>query len=290
MSDVSPRRYRIPPTENRHEIDSRRLILQAAETVKPGRVVVLGAGKCDEIPLKELVARFERVVLIDLEVNLIESAVAACEFSPEDRANIEIIEGDVTGLTNQVVASVSDAIASSTGAQEALLAMSEAIGLAETASLPIVGKFDLVVASCVLCQLHLAAMHRSQSVFTERFPDQEALLKSTPAWTAALEGMARRMEAEFIDHLIDWTEPQGQIFLSETVSVAFVELLADGGWSSAGNWRLLKSQKLTDYFDARFRVETRARWPWVVRPPQKPGDQGRLFEVHAAVLSLPPSP
>jgi hypothetical protein len=286
MTDASPQRYRIPPTPSRHEVDSRRMILQAAEAVKPGRVVVLGAGKCDEIPLKELVARFEQVVLVDLEADLIESAVAACEFSPEDREKIEIIKGDLTGLTEEVVALVKGATITSKDAQEALAAMGQLIGHAKTAAIPILGKFDLVVASCVLCQLHLAAMHRSQSAFVERFPDQEVLLKSTPAWTAALEGMARRMEAEFIDHLCDWTEPQGQIFLSETVSVAFVELLADGAWSSAGNWRLLKSQKLTDYFDARFCVETLARWPWVVRPPQMPGEQGRLFEVHATVLSL----
>lgn len=74
-----------------HYEHCKRSILQAADrAVQHHTVLILGAGSLNDIPLQELSAKFEKVLLVDL-VFLAEARKKAAQF-----ANVELIEHDVT--------------------------------------------------------------------------------------------------------------------------------------------------------------------------------------------------
>jgi hypothetical protein len=286
MAEATPRRlYQLRPVADQHRDESRRFILEAANAVSSGKAIVLGAGECTEIPLQELVERFDHLTLNDLDAGIVEAAVVACDLNEQQMGKIEIEAIDLTGLADIVVSAVAKAVEMATDPQSALAAMADAVDKARPVPVRITGPFELVVASCLLGQLHVMALHRAQAEFLKRFPGQEALLQTTRVWSEALERMARRMEEDFIDHLFQWTTPAGRIYLSETVRIAFLEPGEQGGWQSEGNYRMLKSAQLADYLDERFVIESQRGWQWVFKPPQNKGDRGRLFEVQAMVLT-----
>ena len=90
------KRYRIAPFATRHVENSRAWIEKAAaEVTASGSALVLGAGPCADIPLAELLAAFDRVVLSDFDAALLAQAI---ERLPPD-AERERIELDVSDLT-----------------------------------------------------------------------------------------------------------------------------------------------------------------------------------------------
>jgi len=278
--------YQLAPVASQHVEESRRLILAAAETVYPGRAVVLGAGNCLEIPLTELAARFEQVTLNDVDGKLLEQAIAAAQLERPARAKLEIQVADLTGVTEKLLEKFDAALPSTSDPAEAIEQMARLVDEQEVAAMPIEGKYELVVASCVLSQLHFALAHRSNERFEARFPNQLEQLRNSPRWAAALLGMARRMEARFIDGLVGLLEQGGLIYLSESPQMCYVKLTDDGNWQTEGTFRMLRTQDITDYVDPRFAVIAHGRWYWVVAPPETAGQVGRLFDVQALVLRV----
>jgi hypothetical protein len=277
--------YQLQPIADQHRDQSEAFILDAAKATSGGRALILGAGECAEIPLQKLLNHFNELTLNDLATATLEEAIAARNLNTPETAKIRLVEADLTGLSDVVVSAVASVVAITTDPQSALIAMADAVDKAQPAPVPIAGQYDLVVASCVLCQLHVTTLHRARTEFLKQFPGQEAILQTTPVWADSLERMARRMEREFVDHLLSWTAPGGRIYFSETVRVAFLEVGENNGWQSEGNYRLLKSGQLADYLDNRFTIESQRQWHWVFKPPKKPGDRGRLFDVQAMILS-----
>ena len=80
-----------------HIDNCRRLILDAADACsRRRRAVILGSGLLCDVPLEELAARFEEVVLVDI-VHLRPARRRAGAF-----ANVRVVERDVTGVVEQV--------------------------------------------------------------------------------------------------------------------------------------------------------------------------------------------
>lgn len=285
---ASHKPYRLPPAVDAHREESSRMILQAADTVPAGRAIVLGAGPCDEIPLSALVDRFQCVLVNDQDGTQVDAAIAK-ELDDSQRAKVETRIADLTGQTDSLVTEIERGILAASDIEDALARMVKAVNQVPDSPSPLEGTFDLVVASCLLCQLHVAATQRARAAFIARFKDQENVLLGSSDWQRAIYQLARRMEATFVDRLVQWTAPTGRVFLSETVQMCYVELSSEGDWLTEGTYRMTKSTNLLDYLDSRFHVEAKGRWNWVVNPPQKPGDKGRLFDVQAVVLSLNPT-
>ena len=153
--------------------------------------------------------------------------------------------------------------------------------------MPIDGQFELVVASCLLSQLHFQLTHAAAARFAARFPGQADALGGSDTWKKSLYAAARRMEDRFIADLAALVVPRGAIYLSESAQMCYVRLAADGGWQTDGTYRMLRTTDLADYIRGRFAIVERGRWEWVVSPPQAPGDTGRLYDVQALVLQAP---
>ena len=276
--------YFLVPLPSRHVEESRRLIRAAAEEVQAGRAVVLGAGNCAEIPLAELAARFEHLTLNDVDGKLLDQAIEAAGLDEAARAKIEVRVADLTGVTDPILEKIDGVLSAISDVDTAIERMATIVDEEPVANMPIEGQFDLVVASCVLSQLHFGLVRRSGERFEQRFTGQIERLRQSPRWTTALYQMARRMEARFIDGVAALSAQDGLIYLSESPQMCSIKLTADGRWETEGTYRMLRTQDLTDYVDRRFAIVAHGRWHWVASPPQQVGQVGRLFDVQAMVL------
>jgi hypothetical protein len=260
------------------------MILQPAELVAPGRAVVLGAGACEEIPLVELIARFAEVTLNDIDAQKLEQAPSAIALDAAARARVKLQPGDLAGVTDALIVRIEQSLAASTRWPDAIEAMARAIDEPVSGTFPIAGRFELVVASCVLSQLHFRLTQEASARFDARFPEHGDELRQSDAWKTAVYRLARRMEDRMIDDLRMLVADAGLVYLSETVQMCFITLAPDGRWQSEGTFRMLRTKDLEDYVRGRYQVLARERWEWVVSPPTEPGQTGRLYDVQALVL------
>ncbi len=285
-AEATPRgKYYLSPTPCQQVQQSRRLILAAAEA-RGGAVLVLGAGRCAEIPLAELAVQFERVTINDINAAELEQGIAAAHLDEAARAKLDVRVGDLTNATDRLLDKIDGVLDESGEADAAIEAMAQLLDDEPLAGMPLEGKYDLIVASCVLSQLHFRLLHSASEAFERRFPGAAERLATNVRWTSALYDMARRMEARFIDDLIAHLAEHGLIYLSDSPQLCYIKLTPDGKWETEGTYRLLRSKELGDYLDRRFAVIAQGRWHWIVSPPEKPGDEGRLFDVQAVVLRV----
>jgi len=279
------KKYLLAPIVCQHAANSRKLIEAAAARVAPGRVAVLGAGACSEIPLAALTARFQRAVLCDSDRPSMEQGVEQAELSASQRAKLTLVEADLTGMVEPLLEEISTILAGAADPATAIDQIAAALEAAPAGKLPLDGKFDLIVASCLLSQLHVRLTHAAEALFAQRFADQAGMLRASPRFSETLEVVARRMEAVFLDELLRHLGPGGLIYLSESVQMCFLEHHPTGQWQTEGTYRMLRTRDLVDYVDARFEVAGQARWQWVVWPPDATGKIGRLFDVQALLLA-----
>ena len=270
------------PITCRHKSESRRLILRAAEQAVAGRAIVMGAGACREIPLADLVARFDHVALNDINAEGVESAAA--QIDPAGREKLAIQIADLTGIVDPVVATIRQRLSKCIDPHSACDAMAESLEASPAGSFSARGRFHLVIASCVLGQLHYALTHRSDVLLEQRFPGHVAQLRNSPRWVANLRQLAHRMKAIFLDGLVRSTVAGGFVYLADTVQLCNVHLTPWGRWTTGKAYRMLRSAKLEDLLDDRFTVVERAQWDWVGTPPSATKLTGRVYDVQALLL------
>lgn len=282
--DTSPGPYTREPVADRHVEESRKLILAAAEEAEPNRAAVLGAGHCAEIPLAELTARFKHVTVNDVDAAELAKGLAAAHLDEAARAKLDVQIADLTSITEPLLEKIEATLVAADEPDVAIEEMARLVDEQPLGSMPLEGKYELIVASCVLSQLHFGLLHRAADAFEQKFPGEIERLRQSVQWSAVLYEMARRMEKQFINDLAAHLAPGGLIYLSDSAQTCYVKLTPDGMWETEGTFRMLRSQYITDYLDRRFVVKASGRWHWLVSPPQAPGDVGRLFDVQAMVL------
>lgn len=232
----------------------------------------------------ELLERFDAVTLNDFEEPLVRKAVEALPGDAAIRAKLDVQIADLNGLTAPALAAMARQIASAADPEAAIRAMANVLDNVQPGAFPIGGRFDLVVCSCVLSQLHVALTHQAAQLFAAKYPAGRELLAQSDTWKQALESAARRMEDRFVAHLAALVTDEGLVYLSESAQVCFLQLAPDGQWQTPGTYRMLRTKDLADYVRGQFDVVGRARWEWVVDAPQSASDVGRLFDVQALVL------
>jgi hypothetical protein len=267
------------------------LIDLASTSVRPEAAIILGAGRCPEIPLSAMVDRFRRLTLTDQSAAYLEEAVSSRDLGPEQREKIQTIVTDMTGVSAGFLARVAECLDATDeltpeAAAEAISLLTEAI---EPRPFTAGRKYDLVVASCVLGQLHLEACNRTIALFARKFPGRETVLRHSPAWVHALHGLARRMEETFLEVLCAMAAPGGRIYLADTVQSAFLHSTPEGDWITDGVYRMTRTGRLSDYLDDRFQIEQERAWHWIIEPAKGPGMVGRIYNTQGLVLSLRPA-
>jgi hypothetical protein len=296
MTQDQSRRYRLPVVPDEQVAKSRGMILAAASAAPAGAAIVLGAGRCSEIPLAELARRFQRLVVNDIEPLPAEDLAQQAGLNAAEAAKIVWHVADLTGMTRpleqaweQVLANQQDPATAAEAIHQVIkTTVPEPVILepAVSGSVQPAQQFELVVASCILSQLHNASLKLALRLFGERFPDKAEWFRTSRQTATAFYNLAREMEARFIDWLAEITAPGGRIFLSESVQMCFIEPDGADYWSTEGTLRMTRTTSLADYLDPRFTIEKFDRWNWVADRPRQAGQRGRLFDVQGMILTL----
>jgi hypothetical protein len=279
--------YRLEPIADEHVAASRRMIRSAAARTRQRRALVLGPGRCQEIPLAELAAQFDEVLLADQDYSVVAAGLAAADLPAESHAKLELRVADLTGLAGPLVRGWQSAVSAATDAQDAIGRMSAVVDEAQPVMLGTLrgARFDLVVASCLISQLTATAIRQAGEIFAGRFASDLGALHAAPRWLASLDQLGQRTDSRFMSWLLKLVAPQGRIYFAETVRTCLTELAPDGSWTTAGFYRMTRSLDLGDYVDARFQIEERGRWTWVSLVPQA-GQNGKCFDVQALTLGV----
>ncbi len=288
MSAGGPSLVRLPAIADEHPHRSRELILQAAEQAFAGAAtsgpsaIVLGVGRGNELPLMELGARCERLLLCDMDAAAIQVAARATQVQGRQLQTREV---DLIGITADMVKQCHDAMISAGSPSVAIDELTKIFAEATPQQPELGGPFDLVVASCLPTQLSVAAINQASAAFVARFPRDKAQLDAHAGWLAALDGFARRCERMLFDLLHALASHRGRIYLSESIQVCFVQLGPSGEWLTPGAYRMTRTLDLADEVDDRFAVEARGTWAWVAAVPTV-NERGRVFVIQALVLRL----
>jgi hypothetical protein len=269
------------PVADTHITTSRRLIAQAAEqTAANGQTVVIGAGACREIPLVDLAERFGDVVLNDVDAAALDSALESASLSTAQQSRVRRWTADVTGVSAKLQADLPHAAPPDAGDPALTLAPWLTTWQPPPIALP---SADLVVASCVLGQLHIPMFAVLETWFAQRFPQAGAILTHPPL-RAACFALRQRMEEDFVAALARAVRAGGRVFLSETTHFYPVRRAADGGWLSPGCFRMMVHPHLENYLDPAWRIEAAESWFWLTAPPT-PETITRCYTVRGLILS-----
>lgn len=154
----------------RPHIDQSRLaILEAARLVREkGTALVLGAGKCREIPLEDLARLFDRVVLVDLDAMSMNEAVA--QLPQQLRHKVVTRVSDVTSFAEPLMEAIAHVVREARTPPDAV---SELRALPTNFNAirrdPKLPRADLVVSSLVLSELSRYPSTYAARRFDERF-------------------------------------------------------------------------------------------------------------------------
>ena len=186
----------------------------AALTKNRGRTVVLGTGKCREIPLEELTRQFEQVVLVDLDRGSLEEA--AEDLSPELQAKLELEVSDVTSFAVPMMGGIEEAVEASQTIEQAFSRLSEVYARAVgEQDLPRFPRADLVISSLVASELHRYPGRYADRLLRRKFHAGLAGWDGHEQADRRLQRFALNEHASLIAGLL---RTGGVVYISDTVA------------------------------------------------------------------------
>ena len=198
-----------------HIENSRRGIREAAGLVsKTGTALVLGAGKCREIPLEELTRKFDRVVLVDLDAPSMRDAVATL---PEPlRPKVEIRVSDVTSFAEPLMEATSRIVERAQSADEAFTELGSLYReIATLRRLPELPRADLVISSLVLSELARYPSTYTAQLVKEKF---DVDLSEWGGYGELWRNLRSFASTDHAEILAGVSRPGGVIYFADTVA------------------------------------------------------------------------
>ena len=198
-----------------HHKNSRRRILEAAALTKNrGRVVVLGAGKCREIPLQELARLFDQVVLVDLDHDSLEKATE--DLSPELHAKLLMLVSDVTSFAVPMMREIEDVVEAGETIEQVFGQLDKVYEKAfGREHLPRFPQADFVVSSLVASELHRYPGRYADRLLRGKFHAGLAGWNGHRQADRRLQGFALNEHVSVIANLV---RTGGVVYISDTVA------------------------------------------------------------------------
>ncbi len=198
-----------------HLEKSRRGIREAARLVsETGTALILGAGKCREIPLEGLARKFDRVVLVDLDGPSMRQAVAT--LPDELRSKIEVRLSDVTSFAQPLMEATSRIVENAQSADEAFSKLGSQYRDIETLRrFPELPRADLVISSLVLSELARYPSTYTAQLVKEKFDADLSEWSGYGELWRNLRTFASEDHAEMLERL---SRPGGVIYFADTVA------------------------------------------------------------------------
>ena len=258
------------------------MIEAAAKMAGSGKAVVLGCGKCSEIPLQYLGKVFDEIDLVDLDLYSLSSVERMCQLWPETEALIHFYHADLTGLIRQIEPNARAIVEVSNEPLPCLEKLGQLLITVEPHFwLPSGGEqYHLIVCSAILTQLEIAVRQAVVDCFLERYPAHAQAVSFYEPWRRQAWDFARSLESAFIDHLRLLLAPGGIVYLSETVHVCWLFRPDSQTFASEGSWVATRTSRLADYLSPQDELLLESHWNWLMHQPEGPY-WGRLYRVQA---------
>lgn len=274
-----------------HLISSVCMINEAVTLADPGSVVVLGCGRCSEIPIRVLNEKFNKVDLVDVDRAALDFVRAQYEQWNDKKDSFQFHCADLTGMISRVEPRAAELVANAVAPLECL----EQLGVLLESTAPEFWaplnsrRYDLVICSMVLTQLQALVRESVEKIYHGRFPEYEPAVLTHKPWRESLWNFARNLEDGFIEHLRTLINPQGVIYLSETVHVSWLTQLDEHSVSTPGRWITLRTSRLADYLRPSDTILAEKRWDWL-REEREGNFWGRLYGVQAVIYRISTTP
>jgi hypothetical protein len=268
----------------KHAQKSRAFIAAAAgKTAGQRLAVVLGAGQAFDLPLGELAARFERLVLVDIDGAALSATIDGTFKDAAVRARVEARVLDLSGINGALVRGIDAAFAAGGGAVEVeqrLARLARSYRLPEGAALVPEGERpDLLVSALVLSQVAWPQRTYALGLWAERFGkpygDAEKRLVE-PWWELEL-----RIQQDHINAL-----GAAELAVLTADVVALPTAFDAAGTERPVGRRIcgLGVEQLRERIPSTFTIEEHATWTWARYQPDRKGGEGARMEVEAMQL------
>jgi len=275
---------RLPRIVDQHVTRSEQMILSAAEQTATARAIVLGPGRCTEIPVERLAKRFDHVDMVDMDKAALDEGLASLSLDDALTAKLNIQQRDLTGVIDMFEEGLTRIISDETDFDVALLKMTDLLQSIKPQYPVVKQQYDLVIASVVLSQLHVAVSNLALSNAAKKWPNHVQTMRKSQPWTQAMLQLATVVEPAFVRYVQDLLAPGGRIFLSATMHTCFIHEAPNGDWYTDGRYRMTTRDRLADYVDDRATSQVTDEWFWIALLPVAGETAGKLFSVEAAVL------
>ena len=262
---------------------SRRFIVNAVATLERREVVwVLGAGRAYDLPLEELAEDFDKVVLVDLELEAMQATLGS--LGEARRESFELLGADLTGIAGVWRARTREAI---DGARDArggaarLHALFQSYAVAEPRPWAFLGaRPNLIVSQMVLSQLNEPLERYARRAYADRFA--VPLLEQHPKVALANMLFAHRVQH---DHLRFLRAHAPAAVLTSDVAEQYTRLGSTGVVELVGDeLLLLGAHRLLERVPHGLDVVRRHEWHWDRARFRAGADVGSRMRVGALLL------
>ena len=266
-----------------HTYESKRIIIEACQNSHDEAAVILGCGRCGEIPLRELANRFQKIDLLDINGKALQF-VEQETITWNSKNKLKFYHDDLTGVMANVQSEAQQIVSENANPMICLRQLGDLLKTTKYNfwTSPEKKKYDLVICSMVLTQLQAVVRESIEKIYLQRFPNCLDALTSDVVWCKALWSFARDIEEEFISHLKKLTRPNGIIYLSATVNVSWMVQTDEESVIAEGHWIATKSSQLLDYLGNDSEVVKFKKWNWL-RQEEEGEYWGRLYGVQALI-------
>ncbi len=266
------------PTE--HASKLRRFVLDAAQTVEAGSLLIVGALAEPSLPLAELCARFARVTLNDLDLQALEERVRASVPEPH-RERVKLERYDPTGSYAAFTQAVDERVSAASGpadAQERLssLLQSYDVSAGSAGVSAVEEKPNLAISAMLLSRLG------------EGLPAYVAAALDARGWSLSASVLAelelfRCLLAQHHIHAL-LRRARAAVLIS-AVSEVDVESLPNGKKSARGEPRdLLGVERLEERLPEIAEIKAEASWELAVAHPNGKEKLSLLTLVEAVLV------
>ncbi len=270
--------------DDTHVHSSMAMIVDAATLAGSENAVILGCGRCTEIPVRHLSTMFNRIDLVDLDDYALEFVETQCQQWEEARNSCTFYHADLTGLISQIEPKAQKIVTSVTQPSSCLDELGQLL-ISTTPNFwrPLQDeKYNLIVCSAVLTQLQATVRKSVEDIYLNKFPGDSSALSLYKQWRSSIWTFARQLEDAFIDHLRSLLVPGGIIYLSDTVHACWLLQSDPQTFITEGAWIATRTPRLADYLSSWEEIITERMWKWM-RRGQEGQYWGRLYGVQAII-------
>ncbi len=276
---------------------SRDLILEGAQGLS-GTALLLGLGNGMEYTpegLEKLANQFERIVVVDIDEEGVRTTLRELDQylvekgrSPLSQKFVVRVE-DLSGVLADFSIRVEEIVKTSALPEYAVAQLIKLIQSLEIRNIDLSSyQASYVVSSLVMTQLASFIYQYSHNLFSKKFGPN---ILNNHSFLAALNRLATELPSRHIQQLARWVQPQGRVYLSDTLAEIRMQRYWTGQILQGNPMVMLGTDILEREVEKKFDYQVRpwidgkTFWEWERVPVgTSTGSQGSKFVVGAMVL------